>query len=329
MAISGLLITVLAGALSLTVVQVPKQSAKLAVEDRHQLARYWMVRDANSSESYAVGTSPTYGTFTWRDFTGETTVSYQVAYYYDPALKALVRQEKKDGVVQDTFAVATGILQQGDVSFVWSAGQRKVTVNVTPIIEEAQAVGDSSRAGSVVAFLRYEAEGPIFPPTDVPIPTPVPGTAFYYAAANPTLLTGTYVSGDATSLHDSDANYYRATSSSGNPKEVAWEVFSQEMTSPYPISDVQVRYTGKADRSNVSMELFVKIGAGSSYDTVADFGFTFTQADTEATRYFYLDAAKLSALNGASSKVLYLQVKGSANANYDLYSNQVLFSASP
>ncbi len=329
LAVSGLVVSTLAGALSLALVQVPKQGAKLAIEGQHQLARYWVARDANSAEQYTVGTSPTYGTFTWRDFSGESTVTYEAAYYYDSALKALMRQEKMTSAVQDTFQVATGILQQSDVSFAWSAGQRKVTVSITSTVLEAVAVGDQSRAATLVAFLRYEAEGPVSPPSDVPVPTPVPGTVTYYVAANPTLLAGTYVSGNAASFQNSDTDYYVASSTSGNPKEVIYEVFSQNMTAPAPIGQVEVRYVGQSDRNNVAMEFFVKVGSGSIYDAVADYGFTFTQPDTETTRFFYLDATKLAALNGASTKVLYLKVRSSASANHDLRSNQALFIASP
>ncbi|GEM_PF-1808234 len=324
--VSGLLVATLAGTLSLTMAQVPKQGAKMAVENRLELARYWITRDANSSESYTLGTSPQYGTFAWRDFSGEATVNYQTIYYYDPTLGALMRQEKRDSITQSTFQVAADILQEGDVAFNWSAAQQKVTVVITPTIQEAHAVGDISRTGTLVAFLRYEAEGVVSPPGEVPIPTPPPGSQTYYVAATPAIFTGTYVSGNAASLQSADTDYYRVDSvSEGGSKVVSWEAYSQTMTAPPTISQIEVRFTGRVTKNNVAMEFFVKDASG--YPPNADFAFTFTEEDTEETRSFYLDAAALSYIN--TTEVVYLKVTATGGSTFTLDANQVLFIASP
>ncbi|MBI2917367.1 MAG: hypothetical protein HYY01_05160 [Chloroflexi bacterium] len=324
--IAGLLVATLAGTLSLTVAQVPKEGAKTAVENRLELARYWVTRDANSAESYTVGTSPQYGTFAWRDFSGEATVNHQAIYYYDAALKVLLREEKRDGITQSTFQVAADIIQEGDVTFNWSPAQQKVTVVITPTIQEAHAVGDISRTGSLVAFLRYEAEGIVSPPREVPVPTPPPGSQTYYVAATPTIFTGTYVSGNAASLQTADTDYYKVDSATvGGSKVVSWEAYSQTMTAPPTMSQIEVRFTAKVNKKNVAMELFVKDAAG--YPPSADFAFTFTEQDTEETRSFYLDAATVSYIN--TTEVLYLKVTGTAGSSFTLDTNQVMFIAIP
>ncbi|MBI2865742.1 MAG: prepilin-type N-terminal cleavage/methylation domain-containing protein [Chloroflexi bacterium] len=325
LAVTGLLVTTLVAALSLTLTQVPKEGAKLSVENRIQLARYWLTRDANSAEGYTTGTSPMYGTYTWEDYTGETTVTYQAIYYYNPTLKALMRQEKMDGVVQSTVQVAADIQQESHVAFAWSPAQSKVTVTLTPTVLEAPAIGDITRTATVVAWLRYESEPLVSPPGDAPIPPPPPGSEFYYVAANPTVLTGTYVSGNAASLQSVDTDFYIVNSTTGGTKAVAWEAYSQTMSTPATISQIEIRFTGKANRTNVSMNFFVKDASG--YPTVADSGFTFTQADTETTHSFYLDPDKVSYING--TRVVYLKVTADGSANFTLSSNQVVFIASP
>jgi prepilin-type N-terminal cleavage/methylation domain-containing protein len=158
LAIAGLLATGLVASLRLLLTQAPESSAKLAVESRHQLARYWLTRDANSAEDFTPGVSPTYGTFTWRDFSGESTNTYLVRYFYDSTIKAVMREEKKNNVTQSTDQIAADILLVGDSTFTWNPGQRKITVAVTPTIQEALTVGDISRTATLVAWLRFEGE---------------------------------------------------------------------------------------------------------------------------------------------------------------------------
>ncbi len=251
-----------------------------------------------------------------------TMSTYQVRYYYDQTLKALMREEQKDGVVQSSFQVAGDILQQGDVAFAWDQGQRKVTVTIIPTIQEALAIGDVTRTATLVEFLRFKGQQPVPAPADIAIPTPVPGSAIYFVAADPTLLTGSLVSGNSLSLLDIDSNYYVVD---GSSKVVSFEVYSQTMNSPSPISQIEVRYTGQADKNNVSVNFFVKDASG--YPSVADSGFTFTVTDTDNTRYFYLNPSQLSFVN--TTKVVFLKVEAGASATFRLSSNQILFIASP
>jgi len=327
MAIFGLLVGPLAGAIAFSLRQAPKESGKLLLENEHQLSRYWITRDANSAEKFTPLTSPQYGSLTWRDFRGATTDTYVVTYSYDSAEKALRRKEEKNGVVQSNLLVARNILQASAATFTWSPGTRKLTVSILPTIQEAHAIGDISRTGTLVTFLRYEAEAATSPPSDVAVPPPPPGSETYSVAANPTVITGTLVSGNAASLQNADTDFYVVDSASAGPatRVVSWEAVSQTMTAPATINQIEVRFTGKSDKKDVTMELFVK--GISGYDAVADSGFTFTEADTEKTHILFLDPAKVSFVN--STRVVELKVKGTLGATWRLSTNQVLFIASP
>jgi hypothetical protein len=146
-------------------------------------------------------------------------------------------------------------------------------------------------------------------------------------AANPTLLAGSLVSGNAASLNDADTNFYIVDSSGGSPKEVIYEVFSQTMTSPSTIAQVQVRWIGKLDKQPISLEFFVKTSGGASYSATPDSGFTFTEPEVEETHFFFLSPAQITAVN--TSEVVYLKVRAAGSATYRLSSNQIIFVASP
>ena len=327
LAIVGFFIAVLASTIGFTMRQTPKEAGKLGVENELALARYWITRDADSAESYTPLTEPFYGSFEWQDFSGESAVTYVVTYYYDPDIQALMREEKRDGVVQSTFKVAENILQYGDVTFTWSASARKLTVNLTPTIEEAPAIGDIFRTGTIIASLRYEAEPVVSPPGEEPVSPPPPGSETYYVATDPTIITGTYISGNATSLHDADTDYYVVKAAvEGSSKIVTWECEGEDMPDPPTIDQLQVRFTAKVDKKGVAVEFYVKDGSGG-YPSTPNSGFTFTQADTETTHAFYLDAATVSYINEV--RVVNLKVVGTAAAIYELSTNQVLFIASP
>ncbi|MBI2853973.1 MAG: prepilin-type N-terminal cleavage/methylation domain-containing protein [Chloroflexi bacterium] len=326
LAIVGLLVTPLAAAVSMALAQTPKDNARLAVENIQELARYWITRDASSADTYTAGVSPEYGTFTWRDYSASGAPAYEVTYYYDPVSKRLMRREERDSVVQDTSHVATDIQQESDVAFAWSPGQNKVTVTITPTVLEAQAVGDTSRSGTVIAYLRHEAEPLVSPPGTAPAPPPPPGSVTYYVAATPTVTSGSYVSGDALSLRDADTNFYTVDSTQGGgTKTATWTSYSESMATPATINQVEVRYTGKSSRTGVSMQFYVADASG--YPTTADSGFTFSESMVETTHSFLLDAAKVSYIN--STRVVYLKVSGGASSSFTLYTNQVLFIASP
>lgn len=345
MAIVTLLFGGMVGALGLILQKVPTGSAQLAVENQQQLARYWIIRDANSAEDFTAGSGVTYGTFSWRDYSVAPSAAtptppptpiptptpavntWAIRYYYDGTLKTLMREEKKNNVTQQTFQVAADILAQGDVTFTWNPGQLKVTVTVKPTLQEAAAIGDISRTATLVAFLRFRGESLVSVPALTPIPTPIPGSVTYTVAANPVVIAGTYVSGNAASLTTVDTDYYRVDSSTGSPKEVVWTVLSNTITSPTTIGSIQVRWSGVDDKANTSIELFVKTSAGASYGAVADAAYTSVTADVESTYFFFVPDAKVAAIN--TSRVIYLKARGVASANNRLSANQLIFVVSP
>ncbi len=328
LAITGILATIVAAAIPMALAWAPRQANELSVEEDLSFARYWLTRDANAAETFVPLSAPQYGTLRWSNFSGASMVSYNVTYSYDSATTSLIRAEWQNNVLQSSLPIARKILSQNATQFTWSAGTRRLTANVTSTIVDAPGVGDHSRSATVVTTLRPVAESTVSPPSDVPIPPPPPGSVTYYIYANPTIIYGSLVSGTVTSLHDSDAIYYAVYSSSGSPKRVAWSGQSGVMTAPTTISQIEVRFIGKADKENITMEFFVQNSA-AGFPATATSSFTFTTADTVVTRYFYLDAAALAYVNSLAQRKVTLKVQGSGQALFTLYTDQILFTASP
>lgn len=328
LAITGLLATIVAAAIPAVMTWAPRQANKLSVEEDLSFARYWLTRDANAAETFIPLSAPQYGTLRWSDFRGASMVSYNVTYSYDSATASLIRAEWQNNVLQSSLPIARKILSQNDTQFTWSPGTGKLSANVTATIEDAPGVGDHSRSATVVTTLRPAAELVVSPPSDVPIPPPPPGSETYYLSANPTVISGSYVSGNVTSLHDSDSIYYAVFSTAGSPKRVAWSGQSEVMTAPTTISQIEVRFIGKADKENIAMEFFVQDSA-AGFPATATSSFTFTTADTVVTRYFYLDATALTYVNSLPQRRVTLKVQASGQALFTLYTDQILFTASP
>lgn len=328
LAITGLLTTIVALAIPTVMTWAPRQSNKLSVEEDLSFARYWLTRDANAAETFVTLSGAQYGQLRWSDFRGASTVSYNVTYSYDNVTTSLIREEWQNNVLQSSLPIARKILSQNATQFTWSPGTGRLSVNITATIEDAPGIGTHSRSATVVSTLRPLAESAVSPPSDVPIPPPPPGSVTYYVSANLTIISGTYVSGNVTSLHDSDGIYYAVYSTAGSPKRVAWSGVSEVMTAPTTINQIEVRFIGKTDKENISMEFFVQDSA-AGFPAMASYGFTFAAADTIYTRYFYLDATALAYVNSLPQKRVTLKVQGSGQALYTLYTDQILFTASP
>ena len=327
LAVTGIFVALLASAIGFSMRQTPKEAGKLVVENEMALARYWVTHDANCAESYTALADPQYCSFEWSDFSGEETVDYVATYYYASEIQAVMREEEQDGVVQSSFKVADNILSYDEAIFTWSAGTGTLTVDITPTIEEAPAVGDISRDGTIVASLRYEAEPLVAAPGEEPVLPPPPGSETYYVAADPTIISGTYVPGNAASLSDADTDYYVVSAvSEGSSKVVTWSCLSENISTPATIDQLEIRFSGKTTKKNVAMEFYVKDSSGD-YPSTPDSGFTFTEADTESIHSFYLDAATVSYIE--QERVVSLKVSASAGTPYELHANQVLFIASP
>ncbi|MBI2860811.1 MAG: hypothetical protein HYX91_04810 [Chloroflexi bacterium] len=329
LAISGVLGTAIAAAIPMFMQLSPQQANKLGVEADLSFARYWINRDANAAESYTALTAPQYGRFTWRDFTGESTVSYNVTYSYDASSDSVIREERQDGVLQSSLPIARKILSQNDATFTWSPSTRRLTVALTATIEDAPGVGDHSRGATIVAALRPALEPTVSTPGEEPVPPPAPGSETYYISGEPTIIYGTLSSGSGSSLHDVDSVYYVVNSATvGGSKVVSWWAQGENMSAPATISQIEVRFTGKSNKQNVAMEFFVQ-DSDSGFPGVAASGFTFTQADTVVTHSFPLDPTALAYVNSLTERRVTLKVQGTTSAVFTLSSDQVLFIASP
>ncbi len=327
--ITGILATVVAAAIPIAMQWAPRQANKLGVEEDISFARYWLTRDANAAETFVPLTAPQYGTLRWSDFRGASMVSYNVTYSYDSATTSLIRAEWQNNVLQSSLPIARRIISQNDTQFTWSAGSRQLQANVTATIMDAPGVGTYSRSASVVTTLRPVLELAVSPPGDVPMPPPVPGSETYYITVQPTIITGSDVSGNVASLHDADTSYYVVNSASiPGAKLVQWSSESGVMTAPPTISQIEVRFTGKSSAQNVIVEFFVKDSA-AGFPALATSGFTFTESGTDTNRSFYLDATALAYVNSLAQRKVTFKIETTGSGTFTLSTNQVLFIASP
>ncbi|MDP2919575.1 MAG: prepilin-type N-terminal cleavage/methylation domain-containing protein [Dehalococcoidia bacterium] len=329
LAITGMLMTVAAAAVPAMMQWSPRQANKLSVEQDLAFARYWLTRDANAAESFTPLAAPQYGYLEWRDFRAEAMITRKVTYSYDSATDSLIREERQDNVIQTSLPVARRILGQSDVQFTWSPATYKLVVSVTSTIEDAPGVGDRARSETVVATLRPREEYAVSPPGETPAPPPLPGSQTYYVSGNPTIISGSLASGNGASLHDIDQSYYVVNSATvGGSKVVNWWCSSGVMSAPPTISQIEVRFTGKADKNNITMVFYVKDSAAGFPATPAS-GFTFTEANTDTTRSFYLDAATLAYVTSLPQRQVTLKVVATGSATFSLSTDQVIFIASP
>ena len=330
----GLVITVMLGtavaaAIPMVMQWAPQQSNKLGVEEDISFARYWLTRDANAAETFIPLSAPQYGSLQWRDFNAESMVTYKVTYSYDAASASLIREERQNDVVQSSLPVARKILSQNDTQFTWSPASGKLTVALTATVVDAPGVGTHSRSATIVTTLRPRLEPAVSPPGEEPVPPPPPGSETYYVSGEPTIITGSLASGNGASLHDVDGNYYAvdAVSIPGG-KAVSWWGEGEVMTAPTTISQIEIRFTGKTSKKNITMEFFVKnIIAG--FPATAASGYTFTEADTDTTRSFYLDLVTLAYINSLPERRVTLKVVATGSATFSLSTDQILFIASP
>ncbi|MBI2847071.1 MAG: hypothetical protein HYX82_04230, partial [Chloroflexi bacterium] len=253
LSIAALIIPALASLVWAYIWFPPRQSDEIASFNDVEQAVYWVMRDTNAAESFTAGTLPEYGYFQWTDYTSGSAEVYKAIYYYQSG--ELLRDLKKNDVLQNTIAVAEYIASQSDASFVWSPTTYSVTVSVTSTVQGANSTQSTTYSDTFNAFLRTSSEGAVSPPGLTPIPTPPPGSVTYSVAADPVLIYGTWVSGNAASLQDGDSVYYTVSSASvGGAKEVTYTVYSQTITSPATINQIEVRWSGKSSRNSTGMQ---------------------------------------------------------------------------
>ncbi len=327
--ITGVLATAVATAIPMMIQWSPRQANKLSVEQDLAFARYWLNRDANAAENFTPLSSPQYGYLEWRDFRAEAMVTYKVTYSYDSGTHSLIREERQDNVIQTSLPVARRILAQSDVQFTWYPSAYKLVVSITSTIEDAPGVGTNSRNETVVSTLRPREEYAVSPPGEEPVLPPPPGSQTYYVTGDPTITSGSLASGSGISLHDIDNGYYVVNSATvSGSKMVNWWCVGEAMSAPPTISQIEVRFTGKASSKMVVVEFFVK-DSDTGFPALTTSGFTFTEADTDTTRSFYLDAATLAYVTSLPQRQVTLKVVATASPAFTLSTDQVIFIASP
>lgn len=327
LALSSLVLVALGNAMRLFIFLPQQSSDKMtAIRDLEQ-ASSWITLDANMTQTFTSLSSPQYGRFDWTDRTGASPVSYSALYYYESG--QLMRQESINGVVQSTIAISRNITGPNDILFQWSPSTYALSLTITSSVQGDTSVSTTAYTGTINATLRYLAELTVSQPGDVPIYPPPPGSETYFLGVTPTILQGTLASGNLASLQSPDQNFFQVTSTGGVNKEVIWHSQSQSMSAPTTINDIEVRYTGKSSRANTSLQFFVVDPNTGDFSTAPASGFTHTVADTVETHNFFLDAPVVSYINQPSVRVVKLKIDSSANAVFDLYSDYVLFIASP
>lgn len=327
LALSSLVLVVLGNSIRIFTFLPQQSSDKMtAVRDLEQ-ASSWITMDANMAQTFTSLSSPQYGRFDWTDKTGTSLTSYSVVYYHESG--QLMRQESVNDVVQSTIAVSRNITGQSDILFQWAPSTYSLTVTATSSVQGDTSVSTTAYTTTVNAALRYRAEPTVSQPGDAPIYPPPPGSETYVLGVSPTILQGTLASGNLASLQSLDQNYFRVSSTGGQNKEVIWHSQSQTMAAPATINSIEVRFTGKSDKNNTSMEFFVVDPNTGNFSTTAASSFTFTVADTVQTFSFLLDTPVVSYINQPSIRVVKLKIGSSADAVYDLYTDYVSFIASP
>lgn len=330
--LGGLLVSALAATISLVLWLPGERRDRVTVAEDLMFAQHWIAQDANAAESFTAGTSPVYGAFSWSDYTAVSLVSRVVTYSYDAANGYLMRTEAQNGTISTTtLAVARNIARADDVVFVWSPSSYSVQVALTSTIDTAtlgEGITATVKNATVVMAARPRAEPPTSPPGIVVLPTPVPGSATYSVDGNPVLTTGTYLSGGATELQSIDSAYYVADSSVGADKQVVYEVRSQSLTAPTTISQIEVRYTARANKTGVAVEFYIK-DSSAGFPASAESGFTFTTANEDRTEYFYISSAALSYINSLPDRRVDLRIRTTTTAAFTLSTEQIIFVASP
>lgn len=176
--IGAMMVSVLASALLIVVWLPGERRDRVTVAQDIQFAEHWINRDANSANRFVAGSSPTYGAFSWTNYTGNDMVSYTATYSYDPANGYLMRTEQQNGETTSTLAVGKNISGVNDVAFVWSPSTYSIRVSVTSTVATGtpkEGITTTVRSAVATMAARPRSEPLTSPPGDVPIPPPCRG----------------------------------------------------------------------------------------------------------------------------------------------------------
>ena len=343
LAVSGMLMSILATSFYMLAKTPAEQSDQLnAVEDLRFAAR-WLMRDGQLAQTFASGTSPDYGSFSWVDYTGSDPITRSVTYAYSGT--QLLRREYANSNLVSTQVVARNIAAYSDVNFVYSAPQFLqnsatglwslvggiVTSTITSTVRQTGNPTDQVIDTTVVSQLRAQSERTVNAPGATPTPVPLPGqSSFYCASLN--LIQGQYVSGGCPQLNTQDGAYYvLGSSQGGGTKYVTFEITSTVITNT-SITGIDVSFVGESSQSGVLQQLYVynpndpANTDGGYHPTTAEQGFTYTKSNTPVATTFPLTAAQVNYVDSLVTKTVRLKAVASTIANYSLSIDQFSFS---
>ncbi len=343
LAVSGMLMSILATSFYMLAKTPAEQSDQLnAVEDLRFAAR-WLTRDGQLAQTFASGTSPDYGSFSWADYMSSDPVTRSVTYAYSGTY--LLRNEYVNSSLVSSQVVARNIADYNDVSFTYSAPQFLqnsttglwsliggiVTSTITSTVRQTGNPTDQVIGTTIVSQLRAQSERAVNSPGATPTPVPMPGqTGFYCASLN--LIVGQYTSGGCAQLNAQDSSYYvLGSSQGGSTKYVTFEITSTVITNT-SITEIDVSFVGQSSWAGTLQQLFVynpndpANTNGGYHPTVADQGFTYTKRDTNVATTWPLTAAQLNYIESLVTKTVRLKALASTTANYSLSVDQFSFS---
>lgn len=327
MAIAAILTGVVATALSLFLRVPAVASNKMTALHDLEMATHWVVRDARAAETFYPLSSPHYGYFRWRDYTQGPPVTYVVTYTHSAG--ALVRRVARDGTIESREEVAHNIANQSDATFTWSPASYSLSVVITSTVGGPGTIAPAVITTAVTAALRPRSEYVAPPPSLTPVPTPPPGAVVYYVVTGPRVVTGTYVSGNAASLHDADTNYYvvGGVSIGGAWREIAWDAGSEEIPSPPTVGSLSVILAGRTSHPSTLVSFYVENETGG-FPEGPNYATTYDQADTDYTAVIPIqDPATISHIN--STRRVTVRVQARRGGTLTFSTNQVNFTVGP
>ena len=130
LAISGLILAAVAGALYQFQRTPDRQNQRVVLNQELREATTWIRRDANKAQSFQALTSTTYGTFRWLDYSTFPPTRHEVDYFWEEGNElnpsatespfnygVLYRQVTEEGVAELRMPLARHVLTTTDISF--------------------------------------------------------------------------------------------------------------------------------------------------------------------------------------------------------------------
>lgn len=335
MIISVTTLSLIMGALTASIslaVKVPvERSSRVSVDQSLQSGQQWLVRDAGSAENFTAQANPRYGILTWTDRLGLQFIRIAVTYSYNPTEQTVVREQRKDGVLDTSFVVLKNIKSYEDVVFTWDPAERTMQVSATSSIAlEGSPVAD--RTAILTVNVRINEEPVVFPPGAGPTPTPLPiaGSFTGFVDESPVEVQGAHRSGGSQWLFSNDTLFYQVASVQVSPTvyTVEYIVKTGRVPQDLPPSTITANWVGLSDAANATVSLYVQNGP-TSYPLTPDATLLLDQANTSGAVTFNLSAQAVSFVNSAEPHRIFMRVVATADKPFVLSTNQIFFTGVP